>query len=249
MSSRVSVRPSALGMPARSSAIEPCATSWPFLMMATWLQRRSTISRTCDVRKMVTPRSVIRGEQFLQCAGGKSVHAFERLIEKKNARTVDDGGGQGKFFLHAMGVVSDHSFRPVGELHEFEKFVAAFVRSGLLSSPYMRPTNSQIFRRGQAFEQAHAFRNDANLALHLDGMLAKNRCPSSAMRPEVGASRPVSILMVVDLPAPFGPEIQRTARFNLEIDIVDGSSSPKRRVRFSVEIAISGISGSSGVIE
>src|SRR5205085_12513337 len=46
ISSSVSVRPSTLGTPARSSAIEPCATSWPFLIIPTWLHSRSTISRT-----------------------------------------------------------------------------------------------------------------------------------------------------------------------------------------------------------
>src|SRR5882762_2099904 len=59
ISSRVVVLPSALGTPARSSSSEPCATSFPLSMIATWLQRRSTISSTCDVKKMVTPRSVI----------------------------------------------------------------------------------------------------------------------------------------------------------------------------------------------
>ncbi len=35
ISSRVRVRPSMLGTPARSCSIEPCATNWPLLIMAT----------------------------------------------------------------------------------------------------------------------------------------------------------------------------------------------------------------------
>src|SRR5713226_10580323 len=58
------------------------------------------------------------------------------------------------------------------------------------------------------------------------------------MRPAVGASKPVSILMVVDLPAPLGPRKPKnwpgaTLRFTSST----ATRSPKRRVRFSVEMA------------
>src|SRR6266849_629686 len=68
--SRVSFSPSAgasrrdsaedAATPARSSSSEPWATSRPLWMMATWLHKRSTISSTCEVRKIVTPRAVMR---------------------------------------------------------------------------------------------------------------------------------------------------------------------------------------------
>src|SRR5271165_620784 len=47
---------SLVSTPARSSSSDPFATSRPLWMMATWLQSRSTISSTCDVRKIVAPR-------------------------------------------------------------------------------------------------------------------------------------------------------------------------------------------------
>src|SRR5271169_242151 len=58
------------------------------------------------------------------------------------------------------------------------------------------------------------------------------------MLPELAASRPVSILMVVDFPAPLGPRNPKnwpgaTRRFTSWT----ATRSPKRRVRCSVEIA------------
>src|ERR1700722_10516476 len=58
------------------------------------------------------------------------------------------------------------------------------------------------------------------------------------MLPEVGASRPVSILMVVDLPAPLGPRKPKnwpasTRRFTSCTAV----KSPNRRVRSVVSMA------------
>ena len=47
----------------------------------------------------------------LQGAGGNSVDAFERLVEKKNLGSVNDRGSKSKFLLHAMREVSDELFR------------------------------------------------------------------------------------------------------------------------------------------
>src|SRR5439155_19064074 len=59
-------------------------------------------------------------EHRLERAGGDRVHSLERLVEEENARAVDDGGGERELLLHAVGVVGDERFRPVGELHEIE---------------------------------------------------------------------------------------------------------------------------------
>jgi len=58
------------------------------------------------------------------------------------------------------------------------------------------------------------------------------------MFPEVGASRPVNILMVVDFPAPFGPRNPKncpasTRRFTLSTAV----KSPNRRVSAVVSMA------------
>src|SRR5713101_2617 len=58
------------------------------------------------------------------------------------------------------------------------------------------------------------------------------------MRPALGASRPVSILIVVDLPAPFGPRKPKNCPLSTVRSIwLTATSSPKRRVSFSVTMA------------
>ena len=58
------------------------------------------------------------------------------------------------------------------------------------------------------------------------------------MLPEVGARRPVSILMVVDLPAPLGPRKPKNwPGATLRLTFSTAVKSPNRRVRPEVEIA------------
>src|SRR5579859_5649194 len=70
------------------------------------------------------------------------------------------------------------------------------------------------------------------------GLAATFRPQTSAV-PDVGASRPVSILTVVDFPAPLGPrkaqmEPAGMSRFRL----LTAVKSPKRRVRLRHEIML-----------
>src|ERR1700676_158589 len=66
--------------------------------------------------------------------------------------------------------------------------------------------------------------------------------PRRFMRPEVGASRPVSILMVVDFPAPLGPRKPKNwPAATCKSTPSTAVKLPKRRVSFSVRIAVSGI--------
>jgi hypothetical protein len=73
--------------------------------------------------------------------------------------------------------------------------------------------------------QRHAFRHYANLPLQIEcgggpKGLAQNLDGSCGL----GSSRPVSILMVVDLPAPFGPEkAEELSGGHTEGDILDRS--------------------------
>src|SRR6266481_7435703 len=62
--------------------------------------------------------------------------------------------------------------------------------------------------------------------------------PSSCTRPDVGASSPVSILMVVDFPAPLGPRNPKNCPAVTHRSILSTAvSAPKRRVSFSVAMA------------
>ncbi len=62
------------------------------------------------------------------------------------------------------------------------------------------------------------------------------------MLPDVGASKPVSILMVVDFPAPFGPRKPKNCpAVTCRSMASTASNFPNLRVNFCVCIAISGI--------
>src|ERR1043166_5485791 len=108
-----------------------------------------------------------------------------------------------------------------------------------LSSPYMRPTNSRYSGAFKRSNKPIPSGTTPICRLTSTGCWMKSR-PRSDIRPEVGASSPVNILMVVDLPAPFGPRKPKnwpdsTCRSMPSTAV----SAPKRRVSFSVEIAIS----------
>ena len=65
-----------------------------------------------------------------QGAGGDGVDALKRLVEKKDARAVDDGGRKRELFLHAVRKVGDELFAVVGEAHEVEQLGRALPGGG-----------------------------------------------------------------------------------------------------------------------
>ena len=65
------------------------------------------------------------------------------------------------------------------------------------------------------------------------------RWPHTVTSPEVGASRPVSILTVVDFPAPFGPRQAQMAPRSTESEIpLTAVKSPNRLVKLRQEITL-----------
>src|SRR5271156_1098483 len=110
---------------------------------------------------------------------------------------------------------------------------AAVVRS----RPYMRPTKfkySEPVRRPKSAIPS----GTTPIWRFTSTESCVKSMPRICMRPEVGASRPVSILIVVDFPAPLGPRKPKnwpgaTRKFTS----CTATKSPKRRVRCSVEIA------------
>src|SRR5271168_1647633 len=105
------------------------------------------------------------------------------------------------------------------------------------SRPYMRPTK---FKYSEPVSRPNSAMPSGTTPIWR--FTSTESCirsmPRICMRPDVGASRPVSILMVVDFPAPLGPRNPKnwpgaTRRFTS----CTATRSPKRRVRCSVEIA------------
>src|SRR5271165_925466 len=111
-----------------------------------------------------------------------------------------------------------------------------------LSKPYIRPTNrkySMPVRRSKSPIPS----GTTPIWRFTPTGFAEKSIPSNSIRPEVGANKPVSILMVVDFPAPFGPRNPKNCpaftRRSTESTAVNG---PNRRVNCSVRMAISFIS-------
>src|ERR1700722_3761522 len=104
------------------------------------------------------------------------------------------------------------------------------------SRPYMRPAklrNSAPVRRPNS-----AMPSGTTPIWRLTSTgLALRSIPRISIRPELGASRPVSILIVVDLPAPLGPRKPKNCPGATRRSMPSTArSSPKRRVKPWVEI-------------
>ena len=107
-------------------------------------------------------------------AGGDGVDAFEGLVEEEHVGAVDDGGGEGEFFLHAVGEVGDELFCFVGEAHELEELVGAGGGGGGVEAVHAAD-EAEIFGCGEAAEEGEAFGDDADLALDFDGVGGERR--------------------------------------------------------------------------
>src|SRR5579863_10088221 len=102
------------------------------------------------------------------------------------------------------------------------------------SSPYMRPAKLRNSAPVSRPKSAMPSGTTPICRFTSTGLLLRSR-PRISMLPELGACSPVSILIVVDLPAPLGPRKPKnwpgaTRRFTLSTAI----RSPKRRVRLWV---------------
>src|SRR5271168_342859 len=111
-------------------------------------------------------------EQRFQRTRCERIDAFEWLVEKKDARSVDHSSGERQFFLHAVRIVGDDGFGAVGELHEFEQLFGAPARGGAVESIHAA-NKIEILGTGQAFEKPHAFGDDTDLTLYFDGVRGK----------------------------------------------------------------------------
>jgi glyoxalase family protein len=106
----------------------------------------------------------------LEGVGGDGVDAFEGLVEEEDFGAVDDGGGEGEFFAHAMGVVGDELFGLVGEAHELEEFGGALGGGGFVEAVHAAD-EVEVFAGGEFAEESHAFGDDADMAFDVDGIV------------------------------------------------------------------------------
>ena len=98
------------------------------------------------------------------------------------------------------------------------------------SSPYMRPTKCRY--SGAVSRPSSAMPSGTTPICRFNSSApALNGWPRISIVPALGSSSPVSILMVVDLPAPFGPRKPKNCPgATLNVTFSTAVSAPKRRV-------------------
>ena len=101
----------AAARPTRSSSMRPCATIRPSAITPMCVDSRSTISRMCEVRKMVPPRATNDVQQVLDLPRRHRVDAFERLVEEEQPRRRQQRRRQRQLLAHAVREVGDQRRR------------------------------------------------------------------------------------------------------------------------------------------
>jgi hypothetical protein len=90
---------------------------------------------------------------------------------------VDDGGGEGEFFLHTVGEVCDELAGFASQAHEVEELCSARVGGGRVEAVHAT-YETEVFGCGEAAEEGEAFGDDTDLTLDLygigDGVKAKD---------------------------------------------------------------------------
>ena len=106
------------------------------------------------------------------------------------------------------------------------------------SRPYSAGEELDVLIDGQQLVERELLRHVADAPLHRFGIAARRRCRRRVAVPDVGASRPHSMRMVVDLPAPLLPRKPKISPGRTSNDTSStATKSPKRRVRCETSMA------------
>ncbi len=163
-------------------------------------------------------------EHGLEGVGGDGVDSLEGLVEEEEPGTVDDGGGEGEFFAHAVGVVGDELFGLVGEAHELEEFGGALGGGGVVEAVHAAD-EVEVLAGGELAEEGHALGDDADVALDLDGVVeevfAEDLDGAGAGSEEAGEHLDGGGFAG----AVGAEEAEELAGFDREIDVIDGGEA------------------------
>ena len=144
-------------------------------------------------------------------ARAHGIDSFEGLVHEKEFRAMDQRGGHGHALAHAFGIFADQFAGVFGQLEELQQFAAALF--GLrLGQTVDAADKLEIFgarsggRRAASRREPGRFRGGFRAISPAVACRARGWCPAS------GCARPISILMVVVLPAPLGPRKPKKQR-------------------------------------
>src|SRR6266576_445999 len=174
-------------------------------MMPTSEHSFSTISSTCDVRNTVAPCLTHRRKT-------------SRSTRDETASTPSNGSSRKRRSGPGSSAAANASFFFIPCEYSSASFFSSFsspiiassssqrVRTVAAGSRYIRPTNVRYSRPVRLSKRARFSGTTPIRRRTSRARLSSARSsPRTRICPLLGASRPVSILIVVDLPAPLGP--------------------------------------------
>ena len=117
---------------------------------------------------------------------------------------MDDPGGDGELALHALGVAAELAVGRLGQAERSSSSRARISRSAFAHA-VQRRAEAQVVEAGQFGIEVALVRNHADQVLGRLGIARAVDPADAGSCPASGRARPVSMLMVVVLPAPLGP--------------------------------------------
>ena len=143
-------------------------------------------------------------DRLPQLAGADRVEADRRLVEEEHRRVVQEAAGDVQPLLHPARVALDAlPSRPISPTSSS----SSSIRGALLARRHAVDVRevAEVVERGEPVVEAAVAAEDVADALPHLLASADTSKPRTRAVPEVGSSSVVSILIVVVLPAPFGP--------------------------------------------
>ena len=206
--------------PARTSSMRPCATSRPSAMTPMWVESRSTISRMCDVRKMVPPRATNACSRSLIWRDATASIPSNGSSRKSSRGAGSSAAASDSFFrMPCEKSVTSVVGRAV-EVHQRQQVRGARVVKVSRRHAVDLRDEAQRFRGGQPVEQREILGHDADAPLDLDRIGERIDAEDAHLAAE-GRSRPGEALDRRGLAGAVGPEeaVEAAGR-NREVDAV-----------------------------
>jgi len=112
------------------------------------------------------------GEQIADRARRDRIDAFERLVEKYDARPVNERAGKRDLLAHAVAVIRDELVGIALEIEQSEQLARATL--DLVSRQLVHPADEgEVLATGETLEQRRTIRDHADLAAQLQRVLVR----------------------------------------------------------------------------
>ena len=203
-------------------SIGPCATIRPLAMTPMWVDSRSTISRMCEVRKIVPPRATNACSRSLICREA-TASMPSNGSSRKSSRGAGRSAAASDSFLRMPCEKSTTSVLPASCSSISPSRSPARLRDVAASSPCTCGDEVERLRRGEPIEERQVLGHDPDPALDRDRIRERIH----AEDPHRAARRPQQSGQALDRRALAGavrPEkaVEAAGRHG-EVDGVDGA--------------------------